>query len=86
MKPDKEADLAQRARDAWMDVELFRLVYGRLPNKEGDNVTKKTAKNFIDMCMEGKVEKKDKDNTFQFAFHVYASTNLAYKNDLKDSV
>jgi hypothetical protein len=85
MKEDKDADLAQRAKDARWDIELFRVVHGRLPNQEGDRVTKKTAKEYLNRFFFGKETldiKYDKNFLTQFAFHVYASTNLAYENDL----
>ena len=81
--PNKEADLAQRRKDGWWDVELFRVVHGRLP-EHGDEVTKKTAKAYIDRFIFGKEEAPEQSEEVlrRFAFHVFASTNLAYKNDL----
>ena len=86
MKPNKERDLAQRRKDGWMDVELFRLVKGRLPSEE-DRLPKSLAKEFIDRFVFGSELCEGKKMTFnddisKFAFHVYASTNLAYDNDL----
>lgn len=86
MEPNKELDLEQRRKDAWMDVELFRLVKGRLPT-EKDRLPKSVAKEFIDrfvfgneLCEGNKLTIND--DISRFAFHVYASTNLAYENDL----
>ena len=83
MKSDKQRDIENRLKDSWWDVELFRIVRGRLPNKKGDDVTKKLAKEYIDRFAFGnedipstRASKADLDN---FAFHVYASTNLAYE-------
>jgi hypothetical protein len=86
MKPNKELDLKQREKDAWMDVELFRLVKGRLPQSE-DRLPKSVAKEFIDRFVFGRELCEGKkitisDDISKFAFHVYASTNLAYENDL----
>ena len=76
----KEKDIKQRIKDAWWDVELFRLTEGRLPG-DNDRLTKKTAKKFIDMCHVGKIAKEDIEACLQFAFHVYASANLAYEKE-----
>lgn len=81
-----ESDLECRRKDAFFDVEIFRLVHGRLPNKKGDEVTKMTAKLYLDKYFYGgaKVEGMiSKEQMNSFAFNTYASTNLAYKNDLK---
>lgn len=86
MKPDKAADIEQRKKDSWWNVELFRLAHGRLPNQTGDSVTKMTAKVYLDKFhFGGETFPKSnarKDDMDKFAFHVYASTNLAYENDL----
>jgi len=81
-----EKDKEDRLKNSWWDVELFRIVHGRLPNKEGDEVTKMTAKKYLDKFHFGgeklpgsHAKKGDLD---YFAFHVYASSNLAYENDL----
>jgi len=83
---DKKADIEQRIKDAWWDVELFRVTKGRLPNKE-DRLTKKDAKEFIDRFVFGSETTKTglsfkiSDDLSKFAFHVYASTNLAYEKE-----
>lgn len=86
MKLDKESDLAQRRKDSWWDVELFRVVEGRLPNQPGDTVTKATAKRYLDRFHMGG-EKLDssanKQQLDSFAFHVYATTNLAYESGVE---
>ncbi len=73
-------------KNLWWDIELFRIVHGRLPDREDDRLTKKTAKEYLDRFHFGTeklpstlAKKKDLD---WFAFHVYASTNLDYENDL----
>ena len=81
-----EKDLDDRAEDSWWVVELFRIVKGRLPFGKEDDVTKLTAKEYLDRFYFG-AEKfpsshATKEDLDKFAFHVYASTNLAYKNDL----
>lgn len=85
MKLDKEADIEQRKKDVWWDIELFRMVEGRLPNKQSDTVTKMTAKRFLDRFWFGNEEYPDSyarlEHMAEFAFHVYASTNLAYEDD-----
>lgn len=78
----KRLDIAEREKASWWDVELFRIAKGRLPNKEGDRLTKKIAKNYIDRFAFGKEKYPesscDKKSMDRFAFHVYAKTNLAY--------
>lgn len=71
-------DLAGRKRDAQIGVELFLRTRGRLPNEKGDDVTKALAKEFLNKCHAGKIEEKYM-YLMRFAFHVFASTNLAYK-------
>jgi hypothetical protein len=78
----KELDIKERIKNSWMDVELFRIVKGRLPSQAGDRLTKKDAKNYIDRFAFGS-EKYPKSNVKKesmdrFAFHVYSPTNLAY--------
>lgn len=73
-------DLEQRKKDAQLEVEVFRIVHGRLPNQPGDRFTKKTAKTFLDMLHEGKTDKKYWYLS-SFAFNAFASTNKAYDND-----
>lgn len=83
MKLDKEKDIEQRKKDSWWDVELFRVVEGRLPTQDGDSVTKKTAERYITRFIVGIEDlpdtRADKEDLNRFAFHVYASTNLAYE-------
>ena len=81
----RESDLENRKKDAWFDVELFRLVHNRLPTNPQDDVTKMTAKRYLDKFVWGgeKIESTiPQADMNYFAFHVYASTNLAYTNDL----
>ncbi len=82
----KKLDIEDRINNSWEDVELFRLIKGRLPSEDGDDLTKSMAKEYIDRFVFGKEgvpssSMHDKDLQ-SFAFHVYASTNLAYENDI----
>jgi len=82
IEPNKEEDLKDREENAWMDVELFRIVHGRLPGQEGDDITKRTAKQYLDRFYFGQEKFESrviKQEMNKFAFHVYASTNLAYE-------
>ena len=36
--------------DDWTRVEVFRLVYGHLPNHTGDTITRKTLKQFVELA------------------------------------
>ena len=83
----KEKDVKSRDGDQWADVELFRIIKGRLPNQDGDDLTKSDAKKFIDDYAFGDKKLPDssmsKQGLLKFAFHVFASSNLAYTNDTK---
>ena len=71
-------DLIERQNDTQIGIELFLKTKGRLPNQHGDDITKKIAKEFLDKChKEGTL--KENAYLIEFAFHVYASTNLAYE-------
>lgn len=82
----KKLDEEARLESSWWDVELFRITKGRLPNQDGDDLTKKLAKQYIDRFVFGNEEHPssscDIESLKRFAFHVYSSTNLAYKNDI----
>ena len=67
-----------RANDAAIEVELFLRTKGRLPNKPGDEITKALAKEFLDKCHDGQIDKKY-HYIIGFAFHVFASSNKDYK-------
>lgn len=79
MQLNKQKDLEQRKKDTQWDIELFLKVHERLPNKKCDRVTKKTAKQYLDMCLDGR--RKPDTMLMKFAFHVYASSNLAYEKE-----
>ena len=66
-----------RIGEEQIGVELFLRVRGRLPNQPGDDVTKALAKEFIDKCHSGEVD-KEYHYLMDFAFHVYASANKDY--------
>ncbi len=61
--------IVKNAGNAFMSVELFLRVNGRLPNQEGDTVDKALAKKYLDMWREKKLDKYD-INTRSYAFHV----------------
>lgn len=77
----KNLDVRQRRKDTWWDVELFRIVKGELPT-DSDKLTKKDAKNYLDRFVFGDESYPDSScdqkDMNKFAFHVFASTNLAY--------
>jgi hypothetical protein len=61
-----------------IEVELFLRTKGRLPNQEGDKITKALAKEFLDKCHNGEVA-KEYHYIMDFAFHVFASSNKDYE-------
>lgn len=77
----KKLDLQQREKNGWWDVELFRIIKGKLPG-DGDALTKKDAENYINRFVVGseKYPKSscDRSHMDKFAFHVFSSSNQAY--------
>ena len=69
-KENQEPIIIKNPGNAWMSVELFLRVRGRLPNKDNDIVDKALAKEYLDMWLAKKLTKYDQ-NTRMYAFHVF---------------
>ena len=76
----KKLDVEDRLKDSWMDIELFRIIEGRLPSENNDDVTKSMAKKYIDKYVFGESDHPstscDLKELEKFSFHVYSSTNM----------
>ena len=69
--------MMSRMGEEQIGVELFLRTRGRLPSQSGDDITKALAKEFLDKCHDGQIDRKYY-YLMDFAFHVYASTNKDY--------
>lgn len=56
--------------DQQAKIEMFLRVKGRLPNQDGDKVDKDLAREFLDMCHDGRMDKKY-HYLMPLAFHIF---------------
>lgn len=82
MSKDRVVVVSPKQLDMWWEVELFRVVKGRLPNEPKDELTKAIAKEYLDRFVTGPEKYEglaNQNDLTKFAFHVYASVNKDYK-------
>lgn len=72
----------KKGRSAFLDVELFLIANGRLPNETSDKLSHEMVKKVIDLAIM-KNDQKAKQ-VLNYAFHMFHILGPNHKDDCKD--